>query len=107
MIGLILVGAALGGLIYLLILRLAPPRPSPLVHLGRLDARVVSAPSAEPADATGQSGQLLSRWQARVGRLVWEQLGRRGSRMATSPSTGRRNTAWRGSSICMASSRRA
>ena len=78
MIGLILVGAALGGLIYLLLLRLAPPRPSPLVHLGRLDARTIPAPSAEVADPTGQAGQLLRRWQARVGRLVWEQLGRRG-----------------------------
>jgi len=39
MIAMVVSGALLGGCLYLLIDRLAGPRVSPLVQLGRLDAR--------------------------------------------------------------------
>ncbi len=39
MIGLMLYGAGLGALIFAAIWKVAPPKPSPLVQLGRFEAR--------------------------------------------------------------------
>ena len=82
-----LVGAALGAVLFAVLVRLAPPRPSPLVQLGQLDARYRTAqpalwttawpgagPSAGPAGAAGGSGSL----QARLARALIGQLSRRG-----------------------------
>jgi len=57
MIVMALVGAALGGLLFAVLLHLAPPRLSPLVQLGRLDAQYQAAGSGrEPNPGRNEGG---------------------------------------------------
>ncbi len=63
MIAMALVGAALGGLLFAVLLRLAPPRLSPLVQLGRLDAQYQAAGSGREGIPAGT-------------RVVWVPVGR-------------------------------
>lgn len=79
MIGLILIGALMGGAIYLLVLRLAPPRPSAIVLLGRLDARTPPRTTTSTGlDGADTRSTVLARWQAQCGRAVWRVLTNRG-----------------------------
>lgn len=82
MIAMTLVGAGIGGLLFALLLQLAPPRTSPLVQLGRLDAHHQAAGSGTPAHdrqagpASGATGGAVA--QSRLGRAVMAELTRRG-----------------------------
>lgn len=81
MIGLILVGALMGAAVYLLVARLAPPRPSAIVLLGRLDARTSAPPTTTMASvdpAGGTRSTALARWQCQWGRAAWRLLTNRG-----------------------------
>ena len=85
MIAMALVGAALGAVLFASVLRLAPPRASPLVQLGQLDAqyRAASArgwtgPTAAPTRATAGVGV-----QTRIGQVLTTQLTRRGVEQTT------------------------
>jgi tight adherence protein C len=69
-------GAALGAVLFLLLLRLAPPRPSPLVQLGRLDA--LHANASGPAVAVSSSGVSGRDVRSRLGGMVAGVLARRG-----------------------------
>lgn len=72
-----LVGAAIGGLLFALLLQLAPARPSPLVQLGRLDAQYQAAGLAgSPSPRQAQPGRAIS--QTQLGRAVLTELNRRG-----------------------------
>jgi len=83
MIAMTLVGAALGGVLFAVLLRLAPPRLSPLVKLGRLDAQYQAAGSNREGISgrnqgglgTGGTGAAV---QGRLGRLVAAEFTRRG-----------------------------
>jgi len=84
-IAMALVGAALGAVLFAIVLRLAPPRASPLVQLGQLDAqyRAASArgwtgPRAALARATAGGGV-----PTRIGQLLTTQLTRRGVEQTT------------------------
>lgn len=84
MIALTLVGAGIGGLLFALLLQLAPPRPSPLVQLGRLDAHYQAAgvhrggnqPRVQQAGSDSAFGGAVA--QTRLGRAVLAQLTRHG-----------------------------
>ncbi len=85
MIAMALVGAGLGAVLFAIVLRLAPPRASPLVQLGQLDAqyRAASArgwtgPTAALTRATA-GGDV----QTRIGQLLTTQLTRRGVEQTT------------------------
>ena len=72
-----LVGAAIGGLLFALLLQLAPPRPSPLVQLGRLDAQYQAAGlGGSPSLRQAQPGRAMS--QTQLGRAILTELTRRG-----------------------------
>lgn len=71
MIVMVLVGALLGGAVFLLVLWLAPPKDSPLTQLAKLDA-LYSAIGEEVMSAGPE--QVPSR----VGRLVVREMDRRG-----------------------------
>ncbi len=81
MIAMALVGAALGGVLFAVLLHLAPPRLSPLVQLGRLDAHYQAAGSGRDMgvsrgrDAASASASAA---QSRLGRLVAVEFARRG-----------------------------
>jgi len=74
------IGALLGAALFVLVLRVAPPRSAPLVQLARLDAlhgtgaAAHTQPAVQPADRTGRVGSLRSR----AGGWLATQLGRRG-----------------------------
>ena len=74
MIGLTLVGVAVGGVLFVLIVQLRPPRPDPLVMLARFDRAQTVTPRLEsPAGKTGGAGL-----ETRLGRWVSAELARRG-----------------------------
>lgn len=75
MIALAGVGALLGVVIFVIILRLFPPRSSDLVVLGRFDA-YQDAPSV--LRVSPSSLESTESWSARLGRLLTEQLNQRG-----------------------------
>lgn len=66
-----LAGAGIGGVLVLVLWRLAPPATSPLVQLGRFDARPAAAPSATvaaaPASPVERAGRALAGLLARRG----------------------------------------
>ena len=74
MIAMALVGAGIGATLFALGWRLFPPKPSPLVGLGRFDAR-----DRVPSVPAGGGDRMLGAgvW-ARAGRWLAEELGRRG-----------------------------
>lgn len=85
MIAMTLVGAGIGGLLFALFLQLAPPRPSPLVQLGRFDARYHAAGLGRGTHPVGfiHAGSASAGWgaavaQTRPGRAVMAELTRRG-----------------------------
>lgn len=73
MIALTLVGAAIGALVFWLFVQVRPPRPDPLVELGRFYA-ARNAAAGKPAAGTSTSAGL----QTRVGRWFSTELARRG-----------------------------
>jgi tight adherence protein C len=76
MIAMALVGGAMGALLFALVLRVAPPQPSPLVQLGRLDAQYQSiGPLAGKTSETPNAGVDS---QTRLGRLIAAEFSRRG-----------------------------
>lgn len=80
MIAMIMIGALLGGCLYLLVDQLIGPRVSPLVQLGRLDARTKASaaePSASSTPDTRARGPLV-RLESRIGRALADALTRRG-----------------------------
>lgn len=77
MIALAFLGAALGAALYALVIQIAPPRVSPLVQLGRLDART-SAPDTLTVHPSRPESGRLARWQTSAGRVLWRELTRRG-----------------------------
>ena len=77
MIAMMLVGAAIGALLFAVVMRVAPPRPSALVQLGQLDARhrAISSRTSGSGPAGGDAGGSA---QTRMGRVVTAALARRG-----------------------------
>jgi hypothetical protein len=75
MIALVLIGALLGAALFALLVLLMPPRTSPLVALGRFDARTAGA-SFEGGQ--GRAGPPPAALQERVGQWLSGQLARRG-----------------------------
>ncbi len=77
MIAMMLVGAVIGALLFAVVVRLAPPRPSALVQLGQLDARhrAISSRTSGSGPAGGDAGGSA---QTRMGRVVTAALARRG-----------------------------
>ncbi len=77
MIAMMLVGAVIGALLFAVVARLAPPRPSALVQLGQLDARhrAISSRASGSGPAGGDAGGSA---QTRMGRVVTAALARRG-----------------------------
>ena len=73
MIAMALVGAGIGLSLFTLLLRTFPPRVSPLVQLGRFDARDVSS-VRRAVSASDRGGRSVGR----LGRLVAVELERRG-----------------------------
>ena len=82
MIAMAVVGAALGAVLFAVVLHLAPPRLSPLVQLGRLDAQYQPAGSGRDVSSSrGQNagpGAHATAAQSRLGRLVAAEFARRG-----------------------------
>lgn len=83
MIAMALVGVALGGVLFAVLLHLAPPRLSPLVQLGRLDAQYQAAGSGREGISGRNQGGLGAGGtgaavQGRLGRLVAAEFARRG-----------------------------
>ena len=73
-----LLGAVIGALLFWLIVRVIPPRRSPLVDLGRFDAHQRSRPP-EPSPGTRTAAADV---EGRIGRWVAAELARRGARYA-------------------------
>lgn len=82
MIAAVVLGALLGGVLFVLLLRLAPPKTSPLVQLAHFDAGHGATTAAlAPAAAVGAAGAgrgVLARVQGQSGRWLARQLTRRG-----------------------------
>jgi tight adherence protein C len=80
MIAAIALGALLGAALFLVMVRLSPPKTSPLVQLAQLDAQhapgAAAAPSAPTAVAAG--GDWLGAVRSRAGSWLAHQLRRRG-----------------------------
>lgn len=78
MIALMLIGAAIGAVVFAVVLRVAPPTPSALVQLGQLDARhrALTASRTVGAGPAGCDGGATA--QTRVGRAVTAALTGRG-----------------------------
>jgi Flp pilus assembly protein TadB len=79
MIAAIALGALLGAAVFLVVLRLSPPKTSPLVQLAQLDARHApgtALPTAPTAVAAG--GHWWGPVRSRAGSWLANQLGRRG-----------------------------
>ena len=87
MIAMALVGAALGAVLFAIIVWLVPTRTSPLVQLGQLDARYRSTSIRTPAGLSGPTspgiGTSASSLQTRVGQALATQLTRRGIEQTT------------------------
>jgi tight adherence protein C len=74
MIGLALIGCAIGAAVFFLIVEIRPPRPDPLVMLARFDrAQAVTIVQADPSSAKSAAGA-----ETRLGRWVSMELARRG-----------------------------
>ncbi len=74
MIGLTLIGCAIGAAVFFLIVQIRPPRPDPLVMLARFDqAQMGAVAQAEPSPAKSAAGA-----ETRLGRWVSMELARRG-----------------------------
>lgn len=73
MIGLTLVGVALGALVFMLIIQLHPPKPDPLVMLARFDQAQAVVPRAETSRSPAGAGV-----ETRLGRWVVGELAARG-----------------------------
>ena len=71
-----MIGAAIGAIAFWLLLLLAPPRVSPLVRLGRFDARATTPDSPGPGSPVGLTG--TARVQGQIGGWLAEQLRQRG-----------------------------
>jgi len=84
MIAMALVGAALGGLLFAVLLRLAPPRLSPLVQLGRLDAQYQAAGSGREVISGRNQGGLGTVGRVLPCRAGWVGWSRPGSPTAAS-----------------------
>ncbi len=82
MIPAVVLGALLGGVLFVLLLRLAPPKTSPLVQLASFDAgHGATAPALTPAATAGAADAgrgVLARVQGQSGRWLARQLTRRG-----------------------------
>lgn len=75
MIGLTLIGSAIGAAIFLLIVQIRPPKPDPLVMLARFDqAQVPDVSARSESSAT----QVAVSAETRLGRRVSTALARRG-----------------------------
>jgi hypothetical protein len=72
-----LVGAALGAVLFAVVWRLSPPTPSPLVQLGRFDARYRN-PTPSPGGVHPDAGAEGRRAETWLGRWAAAELGRRG-----------------------------
>jgi len=87
MIAMALDGAALGAVLFAIIVWLVPTRTSPLVQLGQLDARYRSTSTRTPAGLSGPTspgiGTSASSLQTRVGQALATQLTRRGIEQTT------------------------
>ena len=79
MIAMMMVGAAIGGVAFRLLLVVAPPKVSPLVQLGRFDARDAAPTGPTGPDGRGGDGSA-ARIQGRLGHWLSEQLRQRGIR---------------------------
>ncbi len=75
MIVMMLIGAAIGGVLFAVVLRVSPPRVSPLVRLGRLDA--MYAAGADRAALAGEPAGARD-LESRVGGFASRLLARRG-----------------------------
>jgi Flp pilus assembly protein TadB len=75
MIALTLIGCGIGAAIFLLIVQIRPPKPDPLAMLARFDAAQVPQPVAR---ATGSTRGVAAGAETKLGRLVSEELARRG-----------------------------
>lgn len=75
MIGMAIIGAAAGAVLFYLLSKLLPPRRSTLVELGRFYAHYRAPEAATPASARTADGG-----QARIGRWAGAELGRRNVR---------------------------
>jgi tight adherence protein C len=83
-IAMAVIGALLGSCVYLLIGRLTGPRVSPLVQLGRLDARSTTSDFELTAARPGANvGRPIVRLEARLGRALAGALAHRGIRYST------------------------
>jgi tight adherence protein C len=82
MIAMTLVGAAVGAVLFVVVLRLAPPRVAALVQLGRLDAQYQAAGCGLAVSSSGsqnaRAGANATAAQSRLGRLVAAEFARRG-----------------------------
>jgi tight adherence protein C len=70
------IGALIGAVIFVLLWRMFPPAPSALITLGRFDAYQHAA--RDQAFSPNSGGQDAQSWQSRLGRVLAEQLQRRG-----------------------------
>lgn len=81
MIAMMLIGGALGAVLFAVVVRLVPPRTSALVQLGQLDARYRATSWGSPATRPASGGHAtsgLAGLQQRLGEIVAVQLSRRG-----------------------------
>ena len=75
MIGMITVGAAIGGVLFALVLNLVPPRRSTLVELGQFYAHYRGP---ESVTAIGAASNTRTDYEGRIGTWVAAELARRG-----------------------------
>lgn len=78
MIVMVLIGAAIGGVLFGVVLLLAPPKDSPLVQLGKLDAMLTGQAPAPTAVALRRSGLGLDSVRAWIGAAAAAVVTRRG-----------------------------
>lgn len=78
MIAMAAVGAVIGATIFALIWLLTSPPTSSLVTLGRFDAYERDAQRGDPSGALSTAGPAPTSWETRLGRMLSDQLHRRG-----------------------------
>lgn len=78
MIVMVLIGAAIGAVLFGVVLLLAPPKDSPLVQLGKLDAILTGQAPVQPAAQLQRSGLGLDSVRARIGTVAAALVTRRG-----------------------------
>lgn len=74
----VLIGAAIGGVLFGVVLLLSPPKDSPLVQLGKLDAMLTGQAPAPAAVALRRPGLGLDPVRARIGAAAAVVVTRRG-----------------------------